>query len=383
MVAMDANAALQVVMDGIIFELQSRGGISRVYQEILPRMCEMDERLKISLFADRRTKQTLPQHPQIDRVNIPTLRRYLRPASIWMPVLTKVRDSARQHRLGDGSGQIWHSTYYTYPENWAGNQLVMVDDLIYELFASLFSSRQDDWVRAHKQMCIQKADLIICRSESTKNDLLEYYQLKDKDIRIIYNAYSQVFHPLEKDEIKPEFRSLKPFFLCVGRRLRHKNFVQVLRAYSRWPHKSSVDLVVVDSQPWSRQERTMLAELGVEQTIHLYRDINDDELCQLYNQAEAFIHPSLYEGFGIPLLEAMACGCPVIASRIPSTIEVAGDVPFYFEPHAINDLCDKLDIALSSGKNTPRVRQGLQKVKDYSWDKTARQTLDVYWELVA
>lgn len=377
------NAALQVVLDGIIFELQSRGGISRIYQEILPRMCEMDQRLQIFLFADKHTKQSMPKHSNIHRVNIPTLRQYLRPASIWMPVLTKIRDFSRQSRLGNGSGQIWHSTYYTFPKNWEGYQVVMVDDLIYELFKSQFSSRNDHWIRTQKRQSIQNSDIVVCRSESTKNDLLEYYQLKHKEIRVIYNAYSQVFRPLQKDERKPEFRSLKPFFLYVGRRLRHKNFVQMVRAYSQWTRRSSVDLLVVDREPWSSQERKILEELGVKSSVHLHLDINDDELCQLYNQAEAFIYPSLYEGFGIPLLEAMACGCPVIASRIPSTIEVAGEIPFYFEPQAIEELIVTLDIALRSGRNTPRVRQGLEKVKEYSWDKTARQTLNVYREIVA
>jgi glycosyltransferase involved in cell wall biosynthesis len=378
---MNNNSSLQVLMDGIIFELQSLGGISRIYKEILPRMCELDESLRITLFSDKRKKQTLPEHAHINPVNIPTFRQLLRPGSLWMPVITKLRDSARQRSLGSGSGQIWHSTYYTSPQNWAGYQVLTIHDMIYELFADLFNTRDDHWVRIHKQMCILNADIIICISESTKNDLLEYYQVKDKEIRVIYSAYSRVFKTINKDEIKPDLRNRKPFFLYVGRRLHHKNFIQMLRAYSIWSSRDSVDLLIVDRVPWSSGERKLLAELGIGGSVHLQLNINDQELCQLYNQAEAFIYPSLYEGFGIPLLEAMACSCPVIASRIPSTIEVAGEIPFYFEPNSIDDLCETFHTALGSGKNTPRVQQGLEKVKAYSWEKTAQQTLNVYRDL--
>ena len=101
-------------------------------------------------------------------------------------------------------------------------------------------------------------------------------------------------------------------------------------------------------------------------------------LCRLYNQAVAFVYPSLYEGFGIPLLEAMTCGCPIVASRIPSTVEVAGDCPIYFDPAEEDDLVNALDIALSEGRNSERVQAGFEKVKSYSWDKTTAQTLQVY-----
>jgi alpha-1,3-rhamnosyl/mannosyltransferase len=104
-------------------------------------------------------------------------------------------------------------------------------------------------------------------------------------------------------------------------------------------------------------------------------------LLRLYNQAVALVYPSLYEGFGIPLLEAMACGCPVIASRIPSTVEVAGEQPIYFEPVHLESLLAAFDLALAEGRNSERVRTGLEHAQDFSWDKTSSQVLEVYHAL--
>ncbi|MCP4110676.1 MAG: glycosyltransferase family 4 protein, partial [Desulfobacteraceae bacterium] len=168
-----------------------------------------------------------------------------------------------------------------------------------------------------------------------------------------------------------------PFLLYVGDRNHYKNADRLLQAYSVWKHRKKVALVVVGGQ-WKADEERRLTDLGIQDYVRLFTGINDEELCKLYNQAIAFVYPSLYEGFGIPLLEAMACGCPIVASRIPSTVEVAGDCPIYFEPAEIDDLLNAFDIALSEGRESARVKAGLEKVTSYSWDKTAAQTLEVY-----
>ena len=111
-------------------------------------------------------------------------------------------------------------------------------------------------------------------------------------------------------------------------------------------------------------------------------NISDDYLVELYNCALAFVFPSLYEGFGIPLLEAMACGCPIVASRIPTSIEVAGEVPFYFDPTDIDSLLSALDDVYQQDNVSQKVSAGLEHIKKYSWDKTAQETIAVYQNLM-
>jgi glycosyltransferase involved in cell wall biosynthesis len=139
-------------------------------------------------------------------------------------------------------------------------------------------------------------------------------------------------------------------------------------------------MVIVGGE-WSAEERKSLKELGISERMLLLHRADDETLRDLYNTAVAFVYPSLYEGFGIPLLEAMACGCPVVASSIPATIEVAGDCPVYFDKAEVEDLVPALDRVLLEGRDSPRTAVGLERVKAFSWGKTAEQTLAVYHSL--
>jgi glycosyltransferase involved in cell wall biosynthesis len=171
-----------------------------------------------------------------------------------------------------------------------------------------------------------------------------------------------------------------PYLLHVGVRSKHKNFRILLAAYSRWARRNECSLVTVGA-PFSNQEMQYMQTTGISSRVHLMSDVDDDRLCQLYNGAAAFVYPSLYEGFGIPLLEAMACGCPIIASCIPSTLEVAGECPIYFEPSDSDDLIAAFDTAIAEGRNSERAHLGLRLVQRYSWDETARKTLEIYHAL--
>lgn len=369
---------MKVVVDAIIYRMQPLGGISRIYSEILPRMCDADDSLRITLLIEGKLRQSLPEHSHITRQSLPFVRRYLRPEWIWRPIIPPVRRFVQHLWVGSGEGQIWHSTYFTLPESWAGTQVVTVADMIYERYAEFFNRPRDEQFREKKRRCIQQADAVICISEATRQDVQHLYE--SDSIYVIPLAHSDIFRLLEQQRDKMERPTEQPFLLYVGSRGHYKNFARLIHAYGVWSRRKEVSLVVV-GQPWSDDEKWQLAELGIHDSVCLLTDVDDERLCQLYNQAVAFVYPSLYEGFGIPLLEAMACGCPVIASRIPSTTEVAGEYPIYFEPVEIASLLVAFDMALSEKRNSERVRMGIEHAKCYSWDKTARQTLEVYHAL--
>lgn len=364
-----------ITVDGVIYQIQSHGGISRLYSEIFPRMCDMDRSLRITLLTERGLKQALPEHPGITHRSIIPVERYLRPGRVWKPVIPKIRQCVRELYIGHGENRIWHSTYYTMPEHWDGKQVVMVVDMTHERFADLFSGPGNDEFRERKRQCVLGSDAVICISETTRLDVQRFYKLDSGSLYVVSLACSDGFKQLEQSELVPPMR--EPFLLYIGDRSHYKNFDTLLQAYSVWKHHKEVALVVV-GHPWSAEEKKKLTELRIQHRVHLLTDVNDENLCQLYNQAATFVYPSLYEGFGIPLLEAMACGCPIAASRIPSTIEVAGECPIYFEPTEIDDLRNAFEVALSQGRNSEHVRTGLERVRCYSWHKTARRTLEIY-----
>src|SRR5690606_21619439 len=169
---------------------------------------------------------------------------------------------------------------------------------------------------AQKQVAVMAAKMVICVSEATRQAALDYYRIAPDKLRVVHHGYSPIFRPTHEKR--------QTFLLYVGSRAAHKNFMGFLSAYRALPHR--MPLVVV-GQPWNRAEKRAIQGLAVQ----LVTDANDTTLCQLYNQAYALVYPSIDEGFGIPLLEALACGCAVIASRIPSTVEVVGDCPFYMD----------------------------------------------------
>ena len=115
--------------------------------------------------------------------------------------------------------------------------------------------------------------------------------------------------------------------------------------------------------------------------VKVLSGLNDDLVCELYNKATAFIYPSLYEGFGIPLLEAMQCGCPIIASDIPSSREIAQNCPIYFSPQDENELIQAMDSIIKEDEDSERLAHGYDRAKSFSWDTTAQKTLEIYQSL--
>jgi glycosyltransferase involved in cell wall biosynthesis len=369
---------IQAYVDGIVFEQQAYGGVSRIFHEILPRMCDYDNNLRLSLLTSGPLRQNLPVHPQITHKALPPVDRLLQPGRFFWLQKQKIRAWVQRLYIPDSKNKIWHSTYYTLPFHWQGLTVVTVHDFINERFPQLFQGSFYKHFVKLKQEAILSADLVICNSYTTKQDIYNFYNINPNNLHVTYWAYGSVFKKLKEDQ--PD--KLKPFFLYIGSRNEYKNFVQLLTAYSHWPGRNDVDLVVVGSA-WTNAEHKQLTRRGIMQHVRLLSNVDDKQLCQLYNRASAFIYPSLYEGFGVPLLEAMACGCPIIASRIPSTQEIAGECPIYFELSETNSLLQAFGQVLTEGNNSERTKQGLTHAKRFSWEKTAKQTLDLYKTLLA
>jgi glycosyltransferase involved in cell wall biosynthesis len=377
---------MRLFVDGLIFQKQKYGGISRLFREILPRMCKLDDDLEIILFIEGNVSQNVPIHDRITLRNVPFVQRGHTPLNNFLreyayPIYQLARkswDITRSTMIGRGRNSIWHSTYYTYPRYWKGTQILTVYDLAHELFPDLYDTPLDDITRLQKRECINRADTIICISETTKRDLIKYYNIHE-NLFVIQIGCSEVFkyQPLSLKKILPIKN--RSFFLFVGNRSHYKNFEFLINAYSQWNLRKDITLVTVGN-PFTEAELKMIDTKGINEHVILYSNLSDEELCNLYNQAIALVYPTMYEGFGIPLLEAMACGCPIIASKIASTQEVARDFPIYFELGKRESLITSFNAAIRLHENPEFKEKGFAISKQYSWDHTARQTLDVYYK---
>lgn len=366
-----------LTVDGLAFEMQAVGGISQIFRESLPRLCDAGALVTVCTASD--AQQPVPSHPRLTHLHFGSYGRLARPEGKRIPVAAPLRRILLSSRLGDRRASTWQSTYYTLPpRGWKGAHVVFVADLIYEMFGDTLSSRGDSFFRAQKRRCIQAADTVICISETTKSDLLELFDLPESVIQVVYLAASDVYR--QEWRARQQHRSHKDerFFLYVGGRDKYKNFRIVLDALALWKPPQEVRLVVA-GPPFTTTEVEDLEARGLAQSVEHVGRPSDRELAKLYIAASGLIYPSLYEGFGIPLVEAMTCQCPVIASDIPSSREITAGLAAYFHPDDATSLAAQLERLLQ--EPSPHLDAALQRSQEFSWDRTAGDMLNIYLSL--
>lgn len=370
---------MHVVVDGTIFEAQKRGGISRVFQCILPVMCDLDPQLDIELLLARRAGHVQNLHAQIrTRRILPLDARVFG----WTPLEQYQRRNLALTLSGPRSkASIWHSTYYSRPYLWSGPKVITVYDLIYFRYPENFAAPVDESIRRQMAQTVAAADLILCISATTAQDVIDRLQAPPDKVKVTHLAAAEIFRPLPKrGPAANALPTAKPFLLFVGPRYHYKNFSTLLAAYGVWERRHEVDMVLV-GPALSQEESAKIAEHRLSEHIHLCEDVSDEQLNVLYNHALAFVYPSLYEGFGIPLLEAMATGCPIVASDIPSSREIARDYPLYHEASNVESLIDALDRVWDEKSDATHAQHGMKIAGEYSWKRTAGQTLQHYYEI--
>lgn len=357
---------MKLIVDGVIFTSSPYGGISRVFNNILPLMCDLDPQLKVIVFFLKKSGIQIPKHKQITYINLKNIY-HLRPWRLWKPHYVDIQQFFLKLLIGNSKNKIWFSTYFTRPQFvWKGKEVVFTHDFIYELYPDLMPVSQA--VIHTKSEAINAADMIFCNSNTTASDLQKFYDVPSSNIIVSHLGFDKVFR-LRKDTLSIDILPYR-FILFVGKRNYYKGFDTLLAAFSEWSKTHDFKLVLV-GPPLSNAEKSTLNELTIEGKIVVFDNPEDDVLCDLYNQATALIYPSIYEGFGIPLLEAMACGCLIVASRIPSTVEVAENVPYYFEPGDIDSLTRSLNELVSLDDRKTKIEMGLQRASYFSWEKTA------------
>jgi glycosyltransferase involved in cell wall biosynthesis len=259
--------------------------------------------------------------------------------------------------------------------------------MIHERFPQYFNKPNDRRFITLKRRAFQNATHIIAISESTKQDVTEFCNIPPEKISVVHLGIEPRFRPVQDSDALRSFRKRyslgEPYLLFVGTRQYYKNFTALLKAFFLSGLDRDFLLVAFGSEPvWTEEEAEVLRTQGRgrENRVRLGGYLKEDELPLAYSGASCLIYPSLYEGFGLPILEAMACGTPVICSSSASLPEVGGNAPMYFEGKSIESLIEALRSLLVQDLRE-RVRQGIEWVRSFTWEKTARLTRQVYEEV--
>ena len=235
-------------------------------------------------------------------------------------------------------------------------------------------------------LIVKNTDMIITPSESTKRDLVTYLKVPEDKIRVIYEAADERFKPLDKTaiiEVRQKYGLDFPFILYVGLMIPKKNIPALIKAYNKLKKTGMEHKLVITGRKAPRVENAEIFEIV--ERLNLQKDviftgyIPPDDLPGLYNAADLFVYPSFNEGFGLPPLEAMACGTPVITSNTSSLPGVVGDAGIMIDPYDIEGLAEAMDKVLTNqALRQEMIKKGLKRAKRFSWEKMARETLKVY-----
>lgn len=368
---------MKIIVDGVIFRLQKHGGISRIYQEILPRMFNNSKGKNLKILMPGTSLQTLPALDHLPHMmTSPKWCKHVKPLALRKLLVYFFEKIVMPLRLNSSSDSIWHSSYFTLPFGWRGKKIVEVYDLIHERYPEMFSGKANDAFRKKKKKAIEAADAIICISEATKKDVCRVYNVNAANVYAVPLAASEFFKNKPETNCKQDIKD--NYFLYVGTRVAYKNYDFLLEAFAKWSLTNDSTKLIVVGPPLNKLEIEKISELKISARVINKSNVTDEELMRLYNNATAFIYPSEYEGFGIPILEAMACGCPVISSNIPTSKEVAGDAVLYFDLGDESRLIECLSDVIEDKRRESLIALGLKRYKLFTWDKTATGTLEVY-----
>lgn len=364
---------MKIFYDGFIFLQQKYGGINRLFIEITKRIPDIDSALMFYCyrFPDSFKKNTLLKR---EYFMIPKFGGLLKRLDAIF--LSKV---IKKH-----APDIYHTTYYRVPCNLKVKTVVTVYDMIHEKYKKYFGNTEK--LLKRKKYCIENADKIITISKNTKNDILNHYEIPNNKVSVTHLAASSIFKEAteyEKNEFKNKNRLKNPFILYVGERKGYKNFITLLKAYSLWKKNKEIDLICAGGDKiWDKEESKIISDSNLYLSVKTFSGVSDKDLRLFYSSALIFIYPSLYEGFGIPILESMACGTPVIVANTSSMPEVAGDSGLYFNPMSKEELLEVLDkVVEDSILRKELISKGLNRSKSFSWEKTALETYSIYKEL--
>ena len=358
---------------------RERAGIGRYARELIRALSRLDHANYYVLFVPRDAHADLLRFdwsPNFTIRRAPLSERHL--AALWqrarvpLPIETFI-----------GAVDAFYSPGFLLPPTFARRKLVTVHDLSYVRVPECFPAPLLNYLNRAVPRSVARADLILADAASTQRDLADVYGVSLEKIRVLYSGVDPRFRPDVAEDARTRVRELthgRPYLLSVSTIQPRKNYARLIEAFARLTSNfqfpiSNLQLVICGAKGWMFDEVYQTVErLDLRERVLFPEFIADDDLPALYAGATLFVYPSLYEGFGLPIAEAMACGVPVVCSNASSLPEVAGDAALYFDPRDVDAMTDAIRRALTNDALRADLRaRGFVQAKKFSWEKAAHE----------
>jgi glycosyltransferase involved in cell wall biosynthesis len=363
---------MQIAFDYQIFCLQAYGGISRYFTRLAQELHCLRQEVRIFAPLHQNSYLLSIEENMVDgryiyRYPPKTTRFYL-----------AYNFSISNYKINRWAPDVLHQTYYSrlFSGPKKVKSVITVYDMIHELYPDQFPI-WDNTINIKKK-AIQRADQIICISENTKNDLMHFYRIPEKKVSVVHLGFDEIY-PASIAKVFST-NNERPYLLYVGNRAGYKNFSGFLRAVALSKRLiKDFDVFAFGGGKFTNDEKTLISELGFRSQQVTQYSGDDLNLQYCYQTARAFVYPSLYEGFGMPPLEAMARGCPVISSNTSSMPEVIGFAAEFFNPNSIEEMGYAIEKVVYSDEAIDSLKiAGKNRLKHFSWEKCAKDTLKIY-----
>lgn len=368
---------MKILFDHQIFTNQIYGGISRYFYELTNNFSQ-NQNIKFEISLKYSNNHYLKN------VNFSNHKTFLKDINFKGKsfIIKSINELHSKILLITHDFDIFHPTYYNpYFLKYLDKKpfVVTVFDMIHEIYPELFSNKNK--ITERKKILTKKADKILTISENTKKDLIEIFDVPENKVKVTYLANSLLSsNCLTIDKLTEKYDINKPYLLYVGSRNSYKNFWMLLDIYSNH-FSEKFDLICFGGKEFNKVELEKIASI---KTSHKVIQLigSDNLLASLYKHAFCFVYPSFYEGFGIPPLEAMSMGCPVIASEASSISEVVGNAAILFDPHSMDALIGAIESLHDESRRNKLIRLGFEQEKKFNWNKTANKTLEIYKSII-
>ncbi len=352
------------------------GGISQYVLHLLPALAEIDQENQYTIFHSRKDGRSYQPNPSnFNRENL------------WTPCHHRVERLALSAELARHNLDLFHSPDFIPPQRGGKRHLITVHDLNFIFHPRFLTAESLRYYAGQIRWAVEKADHISADSHATRQDNIEQLNVPPEKITTVHLSVNPIYQrPYSQEEINETLKAHnlpRGFILAVGTLEPRKNYPTLIRAYAKLRAETAVDvpLIIVGGKGWIYEEIfNTIDQLGLKEYVRHLSGVFDEQLAHLYHSAGVLVTPSHYEGFGLPALEAMNCGCPAIVSRRGSLPEIVGPKGIMIDdPDDTDVLAEAIDRALNDSQHRQTmIENGYEHAKTFSWRKAAQLTLNLY-----